>query len=239
VSLKKSWINKSSTNALAESERIINRAVEQHAASGKHRWSTCFAARHIVGTYERGRTLELARKLAVSVSAVDKMAGAAVCYWVLRKWSGTGDGHNVRWLHQARDVLSFSHFYEVALLWKKYEFSPFDAMRFLVEAAEHRATVENLKDKINAAYSAGQDTNVNLTNEALSDPTRNTPAALLEQVLGDLTGTVTDVIPSGTGQVHVKVLMDSETAPSPGDTVKLVVIKQASDEIPGLVKIGS
>jgi hypothetical protein len=227
---------------LAESERIIDRAVGQHAASGKHRWSTCFAARHIVGTYERGRTLELARKLAVSVSAVDKMAGAAVCYWVLRKWSGDHDraGHRMTaHLHYARDVLSFSHFYEVALLWKRYEFSAFDAVRFLTEAAEHRATVENLKDKINAAYASGQDTNVNLTNDALSDPTKNTPSALLEQVLGDLTGTVTDVIPSGTGQVHVKVLMDSETAPSPGDTVKLVVIKQASDEIPGLVKIGS
>jgi hypothetical protein len=82
--------------------------------------------------------MALATDLATTVSAVERMARAGVMYRYLRPFAGPD-------LHRIRNRLSYSHFSVVAELWKRYEFSPDEAIDYLNTAAEEGSSVVYLR----------------------------------------------------------------------------------------------
>lgn len=133
-----------------------HRGVRAYQAGNAHIWVTCAAARYVVGHYAMGATAAFAHDLARSVDSVERYAAAGRTYRLLRRTygdvldprRGKKNSEMLRKLQEARAVLSYSHFYALAVAWSAQEFGPREAMAYLMDAAQKRTPVEQFRNEL-------------------------------------------------------------------------------------------
>jgi len=119
---------------------FIERAVH-HAGNGDAaQWGVCFAARRIVGEYQRGDTIGLALRLRRSVDTIERMAAAAVVYLSLRR--------ELPQTSELRFCLPYAHFWKLGQAIKRYEFGPLEAIGYLAAAKQEGWSPESMADYI-------------------------------------------------------------------------------------------
>lgn len=116
--------------------------VTNYRRGTKARWLACFGAMHVVGSYDRGATRDIARQLSISVSQVENLARAGVTRKALHKFGLRSE---------IVDLLTPSHFARMGKLMRRYEFSPDDAIEYLDMAAEYGMSVEAMSAEIEGA----------------------------------------------------------------------------------------
>lgn len=138
-------------------ERATRRVEKYYKAGTASRWGAALWAALVVGRYERGATLGLARRLLVSVSAVENLAVAGITYKHLRAFARNSRARS-RLLRRARRALPYTHFVVLGECWRRYEFSPYEALRYLVIAMRCRMTAAELRAQIDDEQQSGPDT---------------------------------------------------------------------------------
>lgn len=106
------------------------------------RWRAAFAAAVVVGRYERGATLALARDLNRSVDSVERLARAAVTYLALHRLLANVPNLPER-LRKLRRELPVSHFERVGRQMQN-DMPALEAFAQLDTAAEGGASAESL-----------------------------------------------------------------------------------------------
>lgn len=135
--------------------RMIARAVRAYRRGTGSRWEAALAASIIVGRYERGATLSLARALYLSASQVENLAMAGTLYrWLTKEARALGFGV-VSEVQRCRALLSISHWVALAEAIRRFnpagsvpKIGPVDAMRFLSMAVTEGLTVIDFKRAI-------------------------------------------------------------------------------------------
>lgn len=127
---------------------LVTRAARNYGASRVARWRFCFYAYKVVGRYEEGATLALADAIRRSVDTVENGAHAAGMYFTLCQLLP----RHSRTIRNLIRHLDYLHFLRVYRVWKREEFSPMQAMRYLVEAMEQNLSPEKLDMLIDADY---------------------------------------------------------------------------------------
>ena len=121
-------------------------AVLSHQRGEGSKWVTAYHSSQIVGTREKGKTVNLAKDLALSVDSVEHMARAYITYQTLRTFERE-NGAQVQslefaGLREIRKRLTIKHFATMGQLWTRIEFSVQEGIDYLVWAAEEGASVE-------------------------------------------------------------------------------------------------
>jgi len=124
---------------------LCRRAIHHFRAGNAQRWVACLAARRIVGNYSEGETIALADELCLSISQIHNLADAGRAYVAYRKLSSH--------VPTLRKRLTTSHFAVACQLQGKYGFDDFQALGYLVEAAEDSESIAAWRDRIDSIYS--------------------------------------------------------------------------------------
>ena len=119
---------------------LRRRVVEGYRKGTGLRWVSCLAASRIVGRHAPAQTQQLARELAVDVSAVEDMAQAGLTYRQLRP--GRPE------LCSVRERLTYSHFAAAGALIRKFDIPPHEMVEQLRTAAEQGASVATFRATI-------------------------------------------------------------------------------------------
>lgn len=113
-------------------------------------WASCFACAQVVGRYEKGATIALAKELHCSTDTVEARARAAVAYRLL--WHIFRDNPEIqRRLRAIRRTLGYSHFAEAAR-WLRADLPGLEVFAQLDTAASAGAGVKAM-----AGHTNGQD----------------------------------------------------------------------------------
>jgi len=183
---------------------LHRRAVRHFRAGNAQRWVACLSARRIVGNYSEGETVALADELCLSISQVHNLADAGRAYVAYRKVSSH--------VPTLRKRLTTSHFAVACQLQGKYGFDDFQALGYLVEAAEDSESVAAWRDRIDKIYSTK-------------------PTAFKTE------GKVDEVFYRDGGTVIVVFCRDCSDAPEIGSAVRIV--QRTSGQVVSNVKVDS
>lgn len=121
-------------------------AVYCYRRGERNRWVTCMVAARIVGRYERSATRDMASRLSLSVSGVERLARAGMTWRVLMP-------HKIRPL---RDALTISHFARMGALMRRHDLTTQDAVDYLTIAAEEGMSVEAMAASIDGEHGGGR-----------------------------------------------------------------------------------
>lgn len=117
-------------------------AVTQANKGEAHLWRSCFACALVVGQYERGATIALARNMRRSVDTVEARAQAAVTYH--RLLAHFRADPEVWWrVRELRRLLGYSHFAEAGRLLRQ-DVSPLEVFAQLDTAAREGAGTKSM-----------------------------------------------------------------------------------------------
>jgi len=126
---------------------LRRRVIDGYRRGTSARWVACLAASRIVGRHAPAQTQQLARELAVDVSAVEDMAQAGVTYRQLRPVCGD--------LPEIRVKLTYSHFAAAGALLRKYDISPREIVEQLRTAANDGASVSTFRALVSGEHGPG------------------------------------------------------------------------------------
>jgi len=121
-------------------------AVYCYRRGERNRWVTCLVAARIVGGYERGATRDMAARLGLSISGVERLAMAGVTWRELMPYR----------VRPLRDALTISHFARMGMLMRRHDLTVYDAIEYLTIAAEDRMSVEAMAAAVDAANGGGK-----------------------------------------------------------------------------------
>ncbi len=131
---------------MSELSHLSQRAAKLYRQGNRSRWAVALIASRIVGKYDRGETVALAKAVLCSVSTIESLAAAGIMYRTLRILSP----EHIRALRILRRDVPYSHWAALWSAWRAYEFGPIQALRYLGEAKMLRLSVGDFRGGIDA-----------------------------------------------------------------------------------------
>lgn len=186
-------------------QHLINRAAKNYKAGSQNIWAVCFDAMRIVGNYDKGATLQLARCIKRSVDTVENHALAGKTYTELRR--GLKTPELVRKLRRCRSELSYLHFCKLGRRWARDNFRMWEALAYLTQAVDDELNDQQLDMLIEADYPSPTHKPDILPVWGIDDET-------VDRLRAEMPGAMIVVLPG----------FDWE----PGDTVRVVRVRHTS-----------
>lgn len=138
---------------MSKTDIFINHASKTWRSGNRNLWITASMVRRADKEGEPEWANKMADRLAISTDTVYWYSVAYRAFEILadkRKYPVHSDFFDNIW--DLREALSLKHFVLLSRAWKKYEFSPQDAIGYLVVAGEERVSADYMASVIQAEH---------------------------------------------------------------------------------------